>query len=329
MRPILLQGHTRSLTQIKYNREGDLLFSVSKDQVVNVWYSHNGERLGTYNGHVGAIWTVDVNSTSTLLLTGSADNTAKLWEVQTGKCLHTWEFKTAVKRVAFSEDDAMALAVTEQRMGYPGTIVILSIKNDLEAEQSDEPINIVYPKGSKAMAAEWGYLNKYIITGHEDGSVAQYDWKAGDQIKSVKAHNAEITDLQMSEDRTYFITASKDKSAQIFESNTLNHLKKYMTDAPLNSAAITPIQDFVILGGGQDAMQVTTTTMRQGKFECRFYHKILEDVEVGRVKGHFGPINTIAVHPDGKSFSSGGEDGYVRVHHFDEDYFKFKYPELH
>lgn len=63
MRPILLQGHTRSLTQIKYNREGDLLFSVSKDKIVNVWYSHNGERLGTYNGHVGSVWTVDVNCT--------------------------------------------------------------------------------------------------------------------------------------------------------------------------------------------------------------------------------------------------------------------------
>lgn len=63
MRPILLQGHTRSLTQIKYNKEGDLLFSVSKDKVVNVWYSHNGERLGTYNGHMGSVWTVDVNCT--------------------------------------------------------------------------------------------------------------------------------------------------------------------------------------------------------------------------------------------------------------------------
>lgn len=65
MRPILLQGHTRSLTQIKYNREGDLLFSCSKDKVANVWYSHNGERLGTYTGHQGAVWTIDVNGNTT------------------------------------------------------------------------------------------------------------------------------------------------------------------------------------------------------------------------------------------------------------------------
>ncbi|GKD04071.1 eukaryotic translation initiation factor 3 subunit I-like protein, partial [Tanacetum coccineum] len=44
--------------------------------------------------------------------------------------------------------------------------------------------------------------------------------------------------------------------------------------------------------------------------------------EIGGVKGHFGPINALAFNPDGRSFSSGGEDGYVRLHHFDPDYFK-------
>jgi translation initiation factor 3 subunit I len=68
-----------------------------------------------------------------MAITGSADNTAKLWNVQTGKCLKTWEFMTAVKRVEFNEDDDMALCVTEERMGYPGTVTVISIKPDLEA----------------------------------------------------------------------------------------------------------------------------------------------------------------------------------------------------
>src|SRR3954451_20160187 len=66
-------------------------------------------------------------------------------------------------------------------------------------------------------------------------------------------------------------------------------LKSYPADTPLNSAAITAKKDFVILGGGQAAMDVTTTAARQGKFEARFYHKIFED-EIGRVRGHFGPL---------------------------------------
>lgn len=68
-------------------------------------------------------------------------------------------------------------------------------------------------------------------------------------------------------------------------------MKTYYADTPLNSATITPKKDFVILGGGQDAMGVTQTSARQGKFEARFYHKIFEE-EIGRVRGHFGPLST-------------------------------------
>jgi translation initiation factor 3 subunit I len=48
-------------------------------------------------------------------------------------------------------------------------------------------------------------------------------------------------------------------------------------------------------------LQVTQTSVQTGKFEARFFHLIFEE-EFARVKGHFGPINTIAIHPDGKRF---------------------------
>uniref|UniRef100_A0A7I2YQX4 Serine-threonine kinase receptor-associated protein n=2 Tax=Homo sapiens TaxID=9606 RepID=A0A7I2YQX4_HUMAN len=83
MKPILLQGHERSITQIKYNREGDLLFTVAKDPIVNVWYSVNGERLGTYMGHTGAVWCVDADWDTKHVLTGSADNSCRLWDCET------------------------------------------------------------------------------------------------------------------------------------------------------------------------------------------------------------------------------------------------------
>src|SRR5690242_18553635 len=57
-----------------------------------------------------------------------------------------------------------------------------------------------------------------------------------------------VTDLQWAPDRTYFITASKDKSAKICATDSLEVLKPYTADTPLNSAAITPVKDYVILG---------------------------------------------------------------------------------
>jgi translation initiation factor 3 subunit I len=150
--------------------------------------------------------------------------------------------------------------------------------------------------------------------------------QTGELLDSIEAHEPDmmVTDLQWSPDRTYFATSSKDKTAKLIAVDDLNILKSYVADTPLNSAAITPVKDYVILGGGQAAMDVTTTSARQGKFEARFYHKIFEE-EVGRVRGHFGPLNYVAVDPNGKSYASGGEDGYVRLHHFDKGYFDFEY----
>lgn len=80
----------------------------------------------------------------------------------------------------------------------------------------------------------------------------------------------------------------------------------------------------ILLGGGQEAMEVTTTATSQGKFEARFFHLVFEE-EFARVKGHFGPINSIAFHPGGTQYTSGAEDGYLRVHNFDQSYLDYKY----
>ena len=111
------------------------------------------------------------------MASGAADNTVRLWDVRTGKCVKVWDFNTAVKRVEFNEDGTKLLAVTEKRMGYLGTIVVLDVVVDVNAEQSDERSLVITCDESKATVAAWSYLSKYIIAGHEDGTVSQYDAK--------------------------------------------------------------------------------------------------------------------------------------------------------
>jgi translation initiation factor 3 subunit I len=79
--------------------------------------------------------------------------------------------------VEFSEDGSQLLAVTEMRMGFLGTIVVLDINPDVNAEQSDEKALTISCEDSKATVAGWSYLSKYIIAGHADGTVSQYDAK--------------------------------------------------------------------------------------------------------------------------------------------------------
>ena len=78
---------------------------------------------------------------SKFMVSGSADNTLKLWSVSTGKCLHTWEFPTAVKRVAFSDDDEQVVCITEQRMGYQGAIRVFNINREGEGKNREHDLS--------------------------------------------------------------------------------------------------------------------------------------------------------------------------------------------
>ena len=403
MRPILLKGHERPLTFIKYNREGDLVFTCAKDHHPTLWYSDDGERVGTYIGHNGAVWTCDITGASAFhhdrreipplssdgaprlpprrplrrspalhrpdprtirpastprpragslhpafsaaiarrhahlslpdsrlfvaddsktFVTGSADTTCKMWDTETGVCYFTHQFEQPVRAVALSQGDQMLAISSDPFMGVPAAVHIVKVAENRE-EQTNEIVRSFSGPEGRINRVLWGPLNKTLLTGGEDGVIRLWDVETGKIIAEAKDHKKQIQHLSMSEDKTHFISASLDKTAKLFDSTTLECMKTYAADRPVNAAIISPIRDHIILGGGQDAMAVTTTHSKAGKFDSKIYYKIFEE-EIGGIRGHFGPINALAFHPDGRSFTTGGEDGYVRIHHLDNDYFRIK-----
>jgi translation initiation factor 3 subunit I len=322
MRPILLKGHERPLTFIKYNREGDLLFTCAKDHHPTLWYGDGGERVGTYVGHNGAVWTCDVTDDSKTLITGSADTTAKLWDVETGECFFTFEFDQPVRAVALNIGGTRLAITTDPFMGVPSAIHVVELAKNRAEQSSDMVKRIEGPQG-RITRVMWGPLNQTIITGGEDGVIRSWDVETGEVVNMSQDHSKQVQHLAMSDDKSHFISASLDKTAKVFDSETLECLKTYSADRPVNAAILSPIRDHIVLGGGQDAMSVTTTSSKAGKFDSKIYHKIFEE-EIGGIRGHFGPINALAFNPDGRSFTSGGEDGYVRIHPLDQEYFAIK-----
>eukprot|EP00241_Pyramimonas_parkeae_P006807 CAMPEP_0114255406 /NCGR_PEP_ID=MMETSP0058-20121206/17538_1 /TAXON_ID=36894 /ORGANISM="Pyramimonas parkeae, CCMP726" /LENGTH=323 /DNA_ID=CAMNT_0001369775 /DNA_START=72 /DNA_END=1043 /DNA_ORIENTATION=+ len=323
MRPILLKGHERPLTYVKYNHEGDLMFTCAKDHHPTVWYADSGERLGIYHGHNGAVWSCDITRDSKRLVTASADMSVILWDTQSGQELHKRNFDGPARYCELSIGNRELVVTTDPFMGHEPHIHILKV--DLDRDQMSAPVMTITPNPphGRITRAVWGPLNKTIISTGEDGMLRKWDVETGEELEVVEAHGKMVQDLEMYPDRTCFLTCSLDKTAKLWDSSTLECIKTYQVERPLNACTMSPTMEHVILGGGQDASQVTTTAGAAGKFEAMFYHKILED-HLGGVKGHFGPLNALAVNPDGRSFLTGGEDGYVRLHHFDADYFQLK-----
>ena len=85
---------------------------------------------------------------------------------------------------------------------------------------------------------------------------------------------------------------------QLYDSKTLRCSKVFNTDRELNTAVISPVYPHIICGGGQEASQVTTSISKTGKFEALFYHLVYAE-PLGSVRGHFGPLRTVDITPDG------------------------------
>lgn len=322
MQPIMLKGHERPITMVKYNRDGDLIVSCAKDQIPNLWRADTGERLGTFHGHGGAVRACDISFDSKRLLTAAADNTVILWEMETGNKIFTFNHPAPVLNCALAEGDKKFASCTNKFMQIPAQIFIWNIAANANDMSSMPLMNINIGEDRQVHGVRWTSLNKRVLAYDNVGCISFFNPDSGDLLETHQVHKKQIKDVQFNREKTLVISASVDMTAVVSDATTMRELKKFETDRPVNAAAISPIKEHVFMGGGQDAQSVTTTSGKSGKFEVRLFHMVYQE-EFGRIKGHFGPINTLAINPDGRSFVSGGEDGYCRLHHLDQEYFDF------
>jgi len=317
---------------VKYNHDGDLLFTASKDHVPSVWRAERGDRLGTFNGHKGTVWDMSIDRFTRRLLTASADATSRLWDCKTGTCLQTFNHRGPVRGVAFADGGQMFATISDPFVEYNALISIYDIPESSRPETYDEVprVEIDLPKNPdgkhvKPTSVHWLNVNEALFVTFDNGVIRLYDPNTGEELEEFVAHEKKINRVRFNLDKTLFITSSADFSSKLYDVVDLKHLKTYKTDRPVNDAVISETKDHILLGGGQEAMSVTTTSGRVGKFETRFFEMVYEE-EFASVKGHFGPINALAIAPNGRSFASGAEDGYVRLHFFDKSYLEMKDP---
>jgi translation initiation factor 3 subunit I len=348
MRPVVLHGHERPVTQVQFSTDGELLFTSGKDKNMNVWDAETGELLGTYD-HKSAIYGFDVSRDTELLATCAADG-IRLFRVATGELLLHHEMKAIVRSIEWDHDPAGQMRLLTANDNFKDQVpqAVTIWKYDRETVELTKLSEVVEGFGGKLSQALWGPFDAELIVLDDCGSITIFDAETGEKTNFIDAaHMASIKRGHFSHDYRLFVTAGEDMRVKLWNPVTWTEIATFVSDRIINDAALHPfyrggklngkwipkgkqdqdiefMKQHIIAGGGQKASEVTTTGAQEGKFEALVLH-FVQGEELGRVRGHFGPINSIAWNPTGTGYVSGGEDGYVRLHKFDESYFTDSY----
>jgi translation initiation factor 3 subunit I len=348
MKPTILQGHSRPIKDLKFNTDGTQLITASNDRNIIIWSMLTGKKSSIF-GHNAAVNGFALSKNEDYLF--SSDNTGTLyfWDIKGCKISRKIDYDVTLnlKSIESSrqENEELIICLAGRTKNSKSIIDVVNIKDtlklkadptydkDLKTRIRIEAKDQKFTKSKLIDSFEDG--QPAILASREDGSVALYNFKNGSFICEKRIHKESILDFDYDNKTGLLLTVSKDGKAIVSDLKRDNIMNSFEAENPkrqLNVCKFSPIVNQMcgdevldenlmkfhcIFAGGQDSKTVSSTHTKEGGFEVIMYN-LLDDKDVGTISGHFGPINSIAISPDGRMIASGGEDSTVRIHNISD-----------
>ena len=119
-----------------------------------------------------------------------------------------------------------------------------------------------------------------------------------EKIARILETNSPVTSAEVSQDGRY-ITTADGNSVKFWDANHFGMVKSYTMSCMVESASLEPTMGNKFVAGRED-MWVRLFDFHTGK-------------EIACNKGHHGPVHCVRFAPGGESYSSGSEDGTIRI----------------
>ena len=320
-----LKGHSRPVRMVKYSRDGDMFFTCSSDYSIIAWSNDNGEKLGVMKGP-SACKAIALSRNTEFIAGAFLMEGIVIFNATNGKEVYKFKPEDGGKaeyvELSYGDKELLVLNVKDGK----SKVTIYDFEALLVKEKK---VIKVFNYDGEITQISYGYLNEKLYASTINGLMMIIDYESEQTEKTEKIHPGhQIFSFTFSHDFSMLASCGKDGMWKLLHPETLEVVKMYNKESPWRWASFTPLMELegsdkyhILIGGGQDAREVTTTKAQEGSFETRLYHIIFEE-ELAQIKGHFGPVHSIEVSPDGRSFVTTSEDGTVRLQRFPLDYFE-------
>lgn len=277
----ICSGHTRPICHINYSDiiDGTFWFVTScHDAKPMIRNGETGDWVGTFEGHKGAVYCSSFNSGATQLVTVSGDYTAKVWDAVTGKNLHTWEQKMYIKSCDWLEGK-IATGNNESKV-YLYDATAYNAEPTIINAHEKPTVKAVY------------FTSPSILISACESQIHMWDLRTQKVVKTRDIPGLNVLEYT----HKHSMVAAHGKSITFLDPASLDETTTILTADDIECASLNPEGTLIAAGSKIKAKEFT-----------------LDGQELESHRGHHGPIFHIRWAPDGSMYSTGAEDGMVRM----------------
>jgi WD40 repeat protein len=258
-RPLILSGHAGDVISVAYSPDGLRLATASADRTARIWNARTGAQLAVLSGHTDDVNSVAYSRDGSYVVTASDDKTVRVWDAATAAPLLTVPTVGPVSFASYSPDGQRIVGIVGPGGFDPAT---------------RGPTIVVWDAHTGSQLARGSTHDRYAIGALLYGGTATY-----------------------SPDGSRILTGSIDKTARVWDAETLLQLAVLPHSDMVNTAFYSP-----------DGMHIVTSTVDKNA-------SVWDSTSATRigVLQHRGPVNCAVFSPNGSRIATGSADSTVRI----------------
>jgi len=253
-----LQGHEKSVINISFSTDGELLSSIGADKTIRIWNLNDGQCLRVIreneNGDISSSFSLD----DKFLTTGGWDGNIRIWNLNNGNLIKTINAHTSEIRKVISHPNGRMIASCscdkkikiwykedgkqfKQLSQHSECVRDIDLSKDgskLASVSSDRNLiiwntkdwSVIYKIDAHTLPIEavcFSPDGNNVATAGMDNTIKIWNVNSGSLKLKINAHKETIYSISYSPDGKYIASGSIDKTVKIWDANSGQLIKTF------------------------------------------------------------------------------------------------------